>query len=55
VTLKKPTEDWQLNSAAFRISVAYENKDSVMDPNLWPVNVVVRDLYFKSQSDGSNQ
>jgi hypothetical protein len=38
----KPTKDWQRDSAAFRISVALENKDAVFDPDLWPVNVNVK-------------
>jgi hypothetical protein len=42
VTRMKPTKEWQRNSAAFRISVALENKDAMFDPNIWPVNVVVR-------------
>ena len=54
VTLMKPTKDWQRNSAAFRISIAFEDKDAVFDPSLWPVNVMVRDWYFKKQSNGSN-
>jgi hypothetical protein len=53
VSLMKPTKDWQRNSAAFRISVAFENKDAVFDPDLWPVNVTIRDWYFKKSNDSN--
>ena len=43
----KATKDWQANSSAFRVSVAFSCKDSVMSSDLWPENVVVRDWFFK--------
>jgi hypothetical protein len=54
VSVLKPTKDWQENSAAFRVSVALESKEAIMDPTLWPANVSVRDWYFKTRLPGSN-
>lgn len=54
VSQMKPTKEWQRNSAAFRISVALENKDALFDPDIWPVNVTVRDWYFKKSSDANS-
>lgn len=44
----KATKSWQEKSDAFRVSVALTCKDSVMDPDLWPDNIEVRDWRFKT-------
>jgi hypothetical protein len=43
----KPVQAWQEKSAAFRVSVFIECKDDVMNPDVWPENVQVRDWHFK--------
>ena len=43
----KPREKWQERTSAFRVIIALSCKDSVMDPNLWPESVEVRDWLFK--------
>ena len=43
----KPTQKWQEKSAAFCVMIAYECKDKIMSPDLWPDNVEVRDWFFK--------
>jgi len=40
-------EDWQRNSSAFHLSVHEDDRDKVFVADLWPVNVQVRDWYFK--------
>jgi hypothetical protein len=45
----KATQEWQQKSAAFRVMIPVSCKDLVMDPSLWPDNVVVRDWLFKKQ------
>jgi hypothetical protein len=44
----KPTKDWQRNSAAFRVSVALENKNVVLEPDLWLIKVTIREWYLKN-------
>ena len=43
----KPTQEWQEKSAAFRVSVALSCKEAVMNADMWPGNVEVRDWVFK--------
>ena len=43
----KPNQDWQEKVSAFRVSIALKCKDIVMDADLWPDNVEVRDWVFK--------
>jgi hypothetical protein len=45
----KAEKEWQKKSSAFRISIANQYKDSVMDPNLWPQGIEVRDWVFKEK------
>ena len=40
-------EEWQKKHSAYRVSVAMNCKDSVMEADLWPDNVTVRDWFFK--------
>jgi len=47
----KPANEYQEKSAAFRVSIALKCKDAVMNADLWPGNVVVRDWFFKPKSD----
>jgi len=41
------TEEWQKKSAAFHLAVHEDDRDKVFVADLWPVNVQVRDWYFK--------
>ena len=43
-------EEWQKNSAAFHLSVHEDDRDKVYVADLWPVNVQVRDWYFKNSA-----
>jgi hypothetical protein len=43
----KAVKSWQEKSSAFRVVVNFKCKDTVMNPDLWPDNVDVRDWYFK--------
>ena len=43
----KPTQKWHEKSAAFKVSVSTVNKDDVMNADLWPDHVEVRDWFFK--------
>jgi len=43
----KATEEWHNRSAAFKVSIPMTSKDVVMDSNVWPGFVEVRDWYFK--------
>lgn len=43
----KPSQEWQKKSSAFRVCVAIDCRDSIMNPDLWPENVIVRDWFFK--------
>jgi hypothetical protein len=45
----KPTAEWQEKNSAFRVSVLYKCKDMVMNPDIWPDNVDVRDWFFKQK------
>ena len=47
VTKLKATQKWQEKSAAFKVSVSIVNKDDVMNADLWPDHVEVRDWFFK--------
>ena len=40
-------QTWQEKSAAFHVSVALRFKDAIMNADIWPDNVEVRDWYFK--------
>ena len=51
----KPLKDWQENHAAFRVSVKMSCKDSIMNCDLWPNNVVVRDWVFKPKDTATAQ
>jgi len=42
--------EWQKNSAAFHLSVHEDDRDKVYVADLWPVNVQVRDWYFKNSA-----
>ena len=44
----KAKEAWQEKSAAFHVAVPLENKDDVMNSDIWPDNVEVRDWIFIS-------
>ena len=43
----KATQEWQEKVSAFRVSIDLKFKDTVMDADLWPDNVEVRDWVFK--------
>ena len=43
----KPNQEWQEKVSAFRLSISHKCKDTVMDADLWPDNVEVRDWVFK--------
>jgi len=45
----KAAQPWQETSAAFRVSVTLDCKDSIMNADLWPDNVEVRDWVFKQK------
>ena len=48
ITKLEARQTWQQNYAAFRVSVAYDDKDKVMEENMWPSSVDVRDWVFRS-------
>lgn len=37
-------------SAAFKVTVAYKDKEKVMDPNIWPFGAEVRDWFLHVSS-----
>jgi len=43
----KATQKWHEKSAAFKVSVSAVNKDDIMNADLWPDLVEVRDWFFK--------
>jgi len=43
----KATQEWHNRNAAFKVSILMTSKDVVMDSNVWPGHVEVRDWYFK--------
>ena len=49
VTQMKPREDWQKQSAAVHVSIAFINREAVFEPLLWPSSVTILDWYFKKQ------
>jgi len=46
----KATQPWQEKSSAFRVSVALACQDDIMNPDVWPENVKVRDWFFKPKN-----
>ena len=47
VTCLKPRMEWQKLYSAFRVRVAYDDRDKVKDSEIWPSNADVRDWAFK--------
>jgi hypothetical protein len=45
----KATKTWHEKSSAFRVSIALKDKDSIMNCDIWPDNVEVRDWFFKAK------
>jgi hypothetical protein len=43
-------EKWQEKSAAFRVAVPNKYKDVLMNPDIWPDYVEVRDWVYKSKA-----
>ena len=43
----KPTQKWQEKSSAFKVMISNVNKDDIMNPDLWPDHIEVRDWFFK--------
>ena len=43
----KAMQPWQEKSSAFHVSVSLKCKDDIMNADLWPDNVEVRDWVFK--------
>ena len=44
----KKTQKWQERFAAFRIIVDHKDKDSLVEEDIWPTGVEIRDWLFKS-------
>ena len=42
------------NVSAFRVCVKYEEKAAVLDTNLWPKRVMIREWRFKGSRDGGS-
>ena len=40
-------QPWQEKSSTFRICVRLQCKDAIMNSDLWPDNIEVRDWFFK--------
>ena len=51
VTKLTAKEEWQKNSAAFHVSVDFNDRDKVFSADLWPAHVQIRDWYFKMSSN----
>jgi len=51
VTKLTAREEWQKNSAAFHVSVDFNDRVKVFSADLWPAHVQIRDWYFEMSSN----